>query len=110
MLMVPSGDVSECLAVGGVDKGTMSGLVALVVASFAAAGDVCTDVAHGAGRCILAAALKGKALRKHLVEGHRPYSDRCPWCVRANLRERKALYVIDITVYSRIIPMVSHIW
>ena len=91
MLMVPSGDVSECLAVGGVDRGTMSGLVALVVASCAAAGDVCTDVAHGAGRCILAAALKGKALRKHLVEGHRPYSDRCPWCVRANLRERKAV-------------------
>ena len=52
MLMVPSGDVSECLAVGGVDRGTMSGLVALVVASCAAAGGVCADAAHGAGRCI----------------------------------------------------------
>ena len=34
--------------------------------------------------------LSGKALREHLIGGHRPHSDKCPWCVRANLRERRA--------------------
>ena len=30
--------------------------------------------------------LKGKQLRQHCLDGHRPYHIGCPWCVRANLR------------------------
>ena len=77
MPVVPSCNVREYLVVDGVDRGTMSGLVALIVASCDSTCGACADVARGAGRCVLAATLKGRVLRKHLVEGHRPYCDRC---------------------------------
>ena len=48
-------------------------------------------VSDDSGKLVsMIAGLKGSALRKHLEDGHRPYSDKCPWCVRANLRERRA--------------------
>ena len=48
-------------------------------------------VSDDSGKLVsMIAGLKGSALRKHLEDGHRSYSDKCPWCVRANLRERRA--------------------
>ena len=35
-------------------------------------------------------ALGGKQLRQHCIDGHRPYHSGCPFCVRANTRERAA--------------------
>lgn len=29
-------------------------------------------------------------MRQHCLDGHRPYKNDCPWCVRANIGERRA--------------------
>ena len=96
-LVVPSCDASKCLTVGSVDRITMSGLVAMIMSGCDGADDMCSERASGAEKFILAAALKGKALRKHLVEGHMPCSDKCPWCVRVNLREERLLERLGTT-------------
>jgi hypothetical protein len=84
------GGCSQSQSGSAADK--LFGLIALLVATGAAsaAGRTAEDEAELTSLA-LAAGLQGKQLRKHLCEGHRPYSDKCPWCVRANLRERRAV-------------------
>ena len=67
-----------------------SGRVTTRVAAAAMAIMVAARAAVAQGPVVALAVLIDKQLRQHCLDGHRSHDSGCPYCVRANLRERAA--------------------